>query len=130
MVVRISRLLLRLCVGLAAILGILFWVNILTPAGGVLEVHETLGILVVVLLWVLGLALMVRGGNLGLALVALAWGVLVTFVGFQQDTLLPGVDHQIIRALHLLLGLASAGLGEACAVRYGRVQSRKDVQVA
>jgi len=119
MLVRISLMVLRLCVLLAVILGILFWLSILTPAGVLLSVHETLGVLVVVTLWIIGAMLFLRGGsNIGPAIAAILWGALVLFVGLRQETLLPGSWHWVIQVAHLLLGLGAAGIGEMCAARY------------
>jgi len=110
---------LRLCVVLAVILGICFWLNIISPGGTILQVHMLLGILVVVTLWIIGVMLLTRGGGtIGLAVAALVWGALVLYVGTQQDTLLPGSSHWIIQVVHLLLGLGAGGLGETCARRY------------
>jgi hypothetical protein len=129
--VRISLMVLRLCVLLAVILGISFWVGILSPGGTLLEVHQALGILTVITLWIIGAALFMRGGsNIGLASVAIIWGALVAFVGFRQDSLLPGSSHWIIDVVHLLLGLGAAGVGEMCAGRYKRSRSRSAARVA
>jgi ABC-type polysaccharide/polyol phosphate export permease len=123
MVVRISLMVLRLCVLLAVILGVLFWLNVISPAGTIRDVHQTLGILVVVTLWIIGVMLLTRGGStIGLAVAALVWGALVVYVGLNQETLLPGSSHWIIQVVHLLLGLGAAGLGESCAARYKRAR--------
>ncbi|HEU5367321.1 MAG TPA: hypothetical protein VFU69_02610 [Ktedonobacterales bacterium] len=119
MLVRISLMVLRLCVLLAVILGILFWLNVLTPAGTILEVHQTLGILVVLTLWIIGVMTLLRG-HLVWGIVALVWGALVLYVGTQQETLLPGSSHWVIEVVHLLLGLGAAGVGESCARRFKR----------
>jgi hypothetical protein len=125
--VRISLMVLRLCVVLAVILGILFWLNIITPAGTILSVHETLGILVVVTLWIIGVMLLTRGGGtIGLAVVALVWGALILYVGLNQETILPSPSqHWIIQVVHLLLGLGAGGLGETCARRYKAAKKGK-----
>lgn len=126
MLVRISLMVLRLCVVLAVILGILFWLNILTPAGTILSVHETLGILVVVTLWIIGVMLLTRGGGtIGLAVVALVWGALILYVGLNQETILPGSSHWVIQVVHLLLGLGAGGIGETCARRYRAAKKGK-----
>ncbi|HEY7346934.1 MAG TPA: hypothetical protein VH599_01350 [Ktedonobacterales bacterium] len=126
MLVRISLMVLRLCVTLAVILGILFWLNILSPGGTILQVHQLLGILVVITLWIIGVMLLTRGGsNIGIAVGALVWGGLVLYVGTQQETLLPGSSHWIIEVVHLLLGLGAGGVGETCARRYKASRSGK-----
>jgi hypothetical protein len=123
MLVRISLMVLRACVLLAVILGILFWLNSINPDTNpaIVSVHETLGILVVITLWIIGVMLLLRGGNtIGLAIVALVWGALVFYVGLNQTNLLPGSTHWVIQVVHLLLGLGAAGIGETCARRYLR----------
>ncbi len=126
MVVRISLMLLRLCVLLAVILGILFWLNIVTPAGTIRDVHMLLGVLVVVTLWIIGVMLLTQGGSaIGVAVAALAWGALVLYVGTQQERMLPGSAHWIIQVVHLLLGLGAAGMGETCARRYRAAKKAK-----
>ncbi len=126
MVVRLSLMVLRLCVALAVILGILFWLNIISPAGTILDVHQALGILVVVTLWIIGVMLLTQGGSsIGIAIVALVWGALVLYVGTQQRTLLPDIPHWIIQVVHLLLGLGAGGLGETCARRYKAARRAK-----
>jgi len=115
--VRISLFVLRICVLLAVILGILFWIGIIDASGTILSVHETLGLLVVVTLWIIGVMTLLRG-HIGLGIVALIWGALVLYVGLNQETILPGSSHWVIQAAHLLLGLGAGGLGESCARRY------------
>lgn len=117
MLVRISLFVLRICVLLAVILGICFWLNIITPAGSILQVHMVLGLLVVITLWIIGLMVLLRR-DLGLGLLAIIWGVAVLYVGTQQDRLLPGSSHWVIEVLHLLLGLGAAAVGETVARRY------------
>ena len=117
MLVRISLMVLRLCVVLAVILGICFWLNIINPAGTILQVHMVLGLLVVITLWIIGVMVLLRR-DLGLGLLAIIWGIAVLYVGTQQETLLPGSSHWVIEVLHLLLGLGAAGIGESAARRY------------
>ncbi len=119
MLVRIVLFVLRICVLLAVVLGILFWLNILTPAGQILQVHELLGLLVVITLWIIGIFTLLRG-HIGLGIVALIWGAVVLYVGLNQETILPGSTHWVVQLLHLLLGLGVAGLGESCARAYRR----------
>jgi len=119
MLVRISLMVLRICVLLAVILGICFWLNIISPQGQILQIHMLLGLLVVVTLWIIGVMTLLRG-HIGLGVVALIWGAVVLYVGLNQDTILPGSSHWVVQVLHLLLGLGAAGLGESCARRYRR----------
>jgi hypothetical protein len=119
MLVRISLFVLRICVLLAVILGILFWIGIIDASGTILSLHETLGLLVVVTLWIIGVMTLLRG-HIGLGVVALVWGAIVLYVGLNQETILPGSSHWVVQVLHLILGLGAAGLGESCARRYRR----------
>lgn len=121
MVVRISLMVLRLCVVLAVILGICFWLTILTPAGTLLQIHMLLGLLVVLTLWIIGVAALLRG-SIGPGVLALVWGAVVLYVGLNQDSILPGSSHWVIQALHLLLGLGAGGVGETVARRYRRAR--------
>ncbi len=124
MVVRISLMVLRLCVVLAVILGLCFWLNILQPGGTLLQVHQLLGLLVVLSLWIIGVMALLRG-SIGGGALALVWGALVLYVGLNQETMLPGSSHWVIQALHLLLGLAAGGVGETVARRYKRAARAK-----
>lgn len=63
LIVRIAQWVLRICVGLALILGILFWTS--HAADSLVFVHMGLGILVVISLWTLGLAQALTKGGTG-----------------------------------------------------------------
>lgn len=118
MAVRITLMVLRVVVLLALILGLLLWFGI---GGALVPVHMLLGILVVLSLWVLGgFAFTIQGG-VGLGIGAIVWGLIVLLFGLRQSTILVGDLHWLIRVIHLLLGLAAAGLGEAIAGRYKRL---------
>jgi hypothetical protein len=117
--VRIAQWVLRICVGLALILGILFWTGI--AADSLIPVHMGLGILVVLSLWTVGLAqALTKGGSWGLAIGAVVLGIIVAASGGTQDEILTGSSHWIIQVIHLLLGLSAVGLGEWIGRRYSR----------
>lgn len=121
MLIRIPQMILRVCGGLALLLGITFWLNL--PDDVLIPVHMLLGILVVLTLWILGIVTATtRGGNIGLSVGAIVWGLLVLSLGLTQTRLLvdPSV-HWIIQVLHLLLGIGALGLGETTARRYRRI---------
>lgn len=63
-----------------------------------------------------------RGGNIGLGVGAIVWGLLVLSLGLTQTRLLvdPSV-HWIIQVLHLLLGIGALSFGEMIARRYRRI---------
>jgi hypothetical protein len=121
MIIRIASILLRLCAGLALILGLLFWGGM---AREFLWVHMLLGMLLVLLLWVIGIGqAFTRGGSWALAIIALAVGLLVIGVGLNQTTLLVGPFHWVIQVLHLLLGMLAAGTGQIIATRSRKVST-------
>lgn len=73
MVFRIAAIVLRLCGGLALILGLLFWSG---NAYNLLQVHMLLGLLVVLSLWIVGIGqAFSRGGSWPLAGGALLLGL-------------------------------------------------------
>lgn len=110
----IAQIVLRVT-GLANIvLGLFFWSG---HAFNLVPVHMLLGIVVVLSLWTLaGLAAAARV-SAGLVASAIIWGFVVPALGFSQDSLVAGGAHWVIRALHLLVGLAAMGLGETLARR-------------
>jgi hypothetical protein len=104
--------------GLALIvLGLLFWTG---RALTLVPLHMLLGLILVLTLWVLtGVA--ARAGASG-RMVALGflWGIVVLGLGMGQARMLVGPAHWIVRVLHLLVGLAAMGMGEAFAARAKR----------
>jgi hypothetical protein len=116
MIVRISSLTLRIAGTLALLLGLLFW--FITEPQGLVPVHLLLGILVVLAALALGiLGLMAPGGNKGMAGAAIVVAILLVIVGFGQENWLshPGDPHWLIQLLHLVVALATIGLGEVTA---------------
>ena len=117
MVVTITQWVLRVSALLALILGILFWTG--SAPDALIPVHIVLGVLVTISLWVLGFVFgRARGGNWGLASVAIVWGILVIGVGGSQIGQDPSTAIKII---HLLIGLVAIGIGEMVAGRYKRL---------
>jgi hypothetical protein len=115
-IVRIARLLLSVFGIALVVLGILFWTG---HALSLLQTHMMLGGLFVICMWVLAAAGFAARGTRGLALVVLIWSLVVPLLGVTQLRLLPGNDHWVIQALHLLVGLIAIGLGHALARRLG-----------
>lgn len=132
MVVRISLMVLRICVLLAFILGILFWIGVVPPTENSpqLAVHMLLGLLVVLSLAIIGIALLLTGSRgIAMAIFAILWAALVLYVGVNQDSgipsLFPGVPQTVIKVVHLLLGLLSGAVGEMAARRYKSIRKSK-----
>lgn len=99
------------------VLGILFWVG---QALSLVQLHMALGGLFVLCLWVLAVIGFLTPGSRGFALIVLIWGLIVLALGVAQVRLLPGSDHWVIQAVHLLVGLIAIGLGHSLARRIGR----------
>ena len=121
MLVRITIMVLRISVLLALILGIVFWTG---NGDSLRQVHIVLGILVVLSLWLLGFAqATAKGGNWGLAAGAFILGLILPIYGLGQDPLMAQFPNllQVIKVIHLLLGLVAMGLGEMIAGRYKRL---------
>lgn len=129
MLVRITLMVLRLCVVVTLVLGILLWTG---NAGNIKPVHILLGVLIVLSLWLLGLFQFMGGGSPGLMVAAFVLGLVVAILGITQENILsePNQPHWVIQVLHLLLGLAAAGLGEMLAGRYRRAKAKQKAQVA
>ncbi len=117
MVVTIARWVLRVSALLALILGVLNWDG--NAADALVNVHMTLGILVTLSLWVLGFMFgSAKGGNWGLASIAIIWGLLVVGLGASQLSYPPSL---LVKIIHLLLGVLAIGVGEVVAARYKRL---------
>jgi hypothetical protein len=118
-VLTIAIMVLRLAVLVALIMGILFWTG---NAGNLIPIHMIIGIIVVLSLWVIGLAQgFLKGGSFGLAAATFILGLIIAIVGLYQQRWLPGSAHWVIQVIHLLLGLSAIGLGEMI---YGRTRRR------
>jgi hypothetical protein len=119
MAVRITSMVLRVAVLLTLILGLLFWFDI---AKSLVALHMLLGIIVVLCLWVLGGFIVATKGGVGIGIGAFVLGLIVFLFGLTQRGILVGNLHWLIQVIHLLLGLAAAGMGEMIAGRYKRLQ--------
>ncbi|HEY6409343.1 MAG TPA: hypothetical protein VIY29_17925 [Ktedonobacteraceae bacterium] len=118
-VLTIAVMVLRLAVLVALIMGIIFWTG---NAGNLIPIHMIIGIIVVLSLWVIGLAQgFLKGGSFGLAAATFILGLIIAIVGLYQQSWLPGSAHWVIQVIHLLLGLSAIALGEMI---YGRARRR------
>jgi hypothetical protein len=96
------------------LLGLAFWTG---NALGLVDLHQLLGILLVLALWTLAALAHRAGVPAGLVALAAVWGLAVVVVGLTQQNLLPGSAHWVIEVLHLLLGIGLLGLAENLAAR-------------
>lgn len=115
--VLIARALISLFGITLVVLGILFWTG---HAMSLLPVHMMIGGLFVVCLWVLAVLGFLARGSRAFALLVLVWSLIVPALGVMQLRLMPGPNHWVIQAIHLLVGLIAMGLGHALARRVGR----------
>ncbi len=90
------------------VLGVLFWTG---HALSLVQLHMTLGVLFVLLLWAVAAAGARAGAPAGLVVTTALWGLVVPALGFAQTRLLPGSSHWTVRVAHLLVGLVAMGLG-------------------
>ena len=95
-------------------LGLAFWTG---NALGLVDLHQLLGILLVLALWTLAALAHRAGMPAGLVAGAVVYGLIVPIVGLTQRELLPGSAHWVIQVVHLLLGLGLIGLAENLAIR-------------
>ena len=96
------------------VLGIIFWTG---NALGLVDLHQLIGILLVLGLWTQAVLAARAGVPAGLVAGAAVWGLLVPIVGLSQTNLLTGGAHWIIQVIHLLLGMGLIALAENLATR-------------
>jgi hypothetical protein len=96
------------------VLGILFWTG---NALGLVDLHQFIGILLVLALWTQAALAHRAGVPGGLVAGAAVYGLIVPIVGLTQRELLPGSAHWVIQVIHLLLGLGLLGLADTLATR-------------
>ena len=95
-------------------LGLAFWTGNLL---GLVDLHQLLGILLVLALWTQAALAHRAGVPGGLVAAAAVWGLVVVIVGLTQRDLLTGSAHWVIEVVHLLLGIGLIGLAENLATR-------------
>jgi uncharacterized membrane protein len=99
---------------LQLVLGILFWTG---NALGLVDLHQLIGILLVLALWTQAALAHRAGVPGGLVAGAAVLGLLVPIVGLTQRELLPGSAHWVIEVVHLLLGIGLLAMAENLATR-------------
>ena len=131
MAAKIASWVVRLGGLIMIVLGLLFWTD---NALGLVQEHMTLGLLVVLALWVLAATAMQRGVGVGLVIGAFVLGLVVIGFGMAQESLMSGATRvvvELIRIVHLLLGLALISFGEILTARLRRLnQGSKPVAAA
>jgi hypothetical protein len=116
MAIRYATAILTVAGLLALVLGVLLWIGV---GVNLISMHMLLGLLAVGALWIVAIGqALAKNGNRLLALAALILGGLTIWLGMIQAALLSGGFHWIIQLIHLILGLATIGLGHMAAVRH------------
>jgi hypothetical protein len=121
MAAKIASWVVRLGGLIMLVLGLLFWTG---NALGLVQEHMTLGLLVVLALWVLAATAMQKGVGVGLVIGAFVLGLVVIGFGLVQTSLMSGATRvvvELIRIVHLLLGLALISFGEILTARLRRL---------
>jgi hypothetical protein len=118
-VLTVSHMLVRICGVILLILGLLIWVEGMRNLVGL---HTTLGLILVLAMWVMAAVSTRLGAPLGLAIGVAVLGLIVAIVGMGQNSWLPGESHWIIQILHLVLGMAAVGMAEALGGRLRRIR--------
>ena len=106
---RVLMMLMRISGTIQIIVGIALWTG---HWRSIVGLHMNNGIVFVLLLFAIALTALVRRRAIGLAVFAIAWGVLVGMFGFSQQRFLVGDLHWIVRVAHLAVGLTALGIAE------------------
>ena len=115
----IVQMLVRIIGVLQLILGLLIWSE---NMNNLIGIHTLIGLVFVVSLWVLAAASTRAGVPIGLAAGVAILGLVALVFGLVQTSLLPGSSHWVIQVLHLLIGMAAVGSGEAIGGRLRRMR--------
>jgi hypothetical protein len=118
-VLTVSHMLVRICGVILLILGLLIWVE---GMRNLIGLHTTLGLILVLSMWVMAAVATRLGAPMGLAIGVAVLGLLVAVVGMGQNSMLPGDSHWVIQIIHLLLGMAAVGIAEALGGRMRRIR--------
>jgi hypothetical protein len=102
------------------VVGAIIW----TGNDGLVPAHVTVGVVLVLGLWVLALhGYRVRASG-GLVATTVVWGFLLAALGVTQKQLLAGDLHWVVEVVHLVVGVVAIGLGEALVATGGRGAAR------
>jgi hypothetical protein len=95
-------------------LGIFIWTG---NFDSLITLHMSLGIALIVALWVLSGMAAFRSVAPGLVVTGVVWGLLTVALGLTQEGILPTSGHWIIQTLHLLVGITAIALCQILAAR-------------
>jgi hypothetical protein len=101
----------------ALILGIMYW----TGSAGSLKSHIVTGFLMTITLLLMGLLGFFARIQPVMPSIAIAWAILLPYIGFAQRTTLNlGANHMVIQVIHLLIGIGAIGVVEAVGAKITR----------
>ena len=113
----LSRILLMLMpvgAGVQVVVGLGLWSGRLYS---LVDMHRTVGVIYVVLLWVLAIIALVQRRSAKVAAFGILWGFVIAMLGFAQQGILIGDLHWVVRVVHLIIGLAAMPIAERLAPR-------------
>jgi hypothetical protein len=111
---KIFQMIVRLTGLLQILMGIGLWMG---HGLSLAPLHMWIGLVLVLSLWILAfLGARARVGG-GLVALSLIWGAITVVFGMTQARILPGAQHELIRALHLLVGLGAITFAECLGKR-------------
>src|SRR5919107_2468357 len=109
-----ARWIVRVAGLIQIVLGLMFW----TGRGlSLIPVHMMVGAVIVLAMWLIAVLAWRAGVSRGLALLAVAWGLMLPIFGITHPAILPGRWHWIIEVLHLAVGLGALGFANRLAER-------------
>jgi hypothetical protein len=101
---RVADVIVRVMAVILIVLGVLIWTG---NFDGLIPVHITAGVILVLTLWTLAVLAAVAGINRGLIVLAIVWGLIVPVLGLTQTQLVYGSAHWVIQVIHLLVGIGA-----------------------
>ena len=120
---KVAQMLVRACGVLVLVLGLLFWLG--DAPRSLVPIHMLLGIILVLALWAVAYMAARAGVSKGLVAAAVVVGLVTAWLGATQTSLLPDPSvHWIVQVIHLALGMAAIGIGEAIGARAVRSEAR------
>ncbi len=105
--------------GLLLLLGITIWLG---DSEQPIAVHLTIGVVLVLTLWIIAAIAARSGVAPGTCALAASWGVVVVLVGLAQEELVPGSRHWTIQVLHVAISMGAIWWGRRLVRVIGKAQ--------
>lgn len=105
---KILQMIIRLLGLMMIVLGVMFWMG---NSLSLIPLHMRLGEVLVTCLWILAGISTRMGVRPPLALGVMLYGAFVVGFGMRMGSMMPE-SHEIVRVLHLLIGLTAIGAAE------------------